>query len=99
MLPNDSARIARCTRQVALAILFVFSNLPWGIGTLPSAGIVQVAANAFLATRVCFINAMAEVSEAAHADVTKLSVALRLDPRIGRPPCGLGSRRLDGGRR
>jgi len=39
-----------------------------GIGTLPSAEIVKVAANAFLATEISFINAMVEVCEAAHAD-------------------------------
>jgi UDPglucose 6-dehydrogenase len=61
---------------------------------LPTAEIVKVAANAFLATKISFINAMAEVCEAAHADVTKLSEALGLDPRIGsaalRPGLGFG---------
>ncbi len=42
-----------------------------------------MSANAFLATKISFINAMAEVCEAAHADVTKLSEALSYDDRIG----------------
>ena len=53
-----------------------------------------MAANAFLATKISFINAMAEVCEATNADVTMLSEALGLDPRIGaaalRPGLGFG---------
>ncbi|TDC68784.1 UDP-glucose/GDP-mannose dehydrogenase family protein [Actinomadura sp. GC306] len=49
----------------------------------PTAELVKVSANAFLATKISFINAMAEVCEAAHADVTKLSEALSYDDRIG----------------
>ncbi|RFS86364.1 UDP-glucose/GDP-mannose dehydrogenase family protein [Actinomadura spongiicola] len=49
----------------------------------PTAELVKVAANAFLATKISFINAMAEVCEAARADVTKLSQALAHDDRIG----------------
>lgn len=50
---------------------------------LASAELVKSAANAFLATKISFINAMAEVCEAAGADVTHLSHALGLDSRIG----------------
>ncbi|MEW9547021.1 UDP-glucose/GDP-mannose dehydrogenase family protein [Nonomuraea sp. NPDC050783] len=48
-----------------------------------TAELVKTAANAFLATKISFINAMAEVCEAAHADVQKLSQALSYDDRIG----------------
>ena len=48
-----------------------------------TAELVKVAANAFLATKISFINAMAEVCEAAGADVTVLSNALGHDARIG----------------
>jgi UDPglucose 6-dehydrogenase len=48
-----------------------------------TAELVKVAANAFLATKISFINAMAEVCEATSADVTKLSEALSYDDRIG----------------
>ncbi len=48
-----------------------------------TAELVKVAANAFLATKISFINAMAEVCEATHADVTLLSKALSYDTRIG----------------
>jgi UDPglucose 6-dehydrogenase len=49
-----------------------------------TAELVKVAANAFLATKISFINAMAEISEAAGADVTQLADAIGYDARIGR---------------
>jgi UDPglucose 6-dehydrogenase len=48
-----------------------------------TAQLVKVAANAFLATKISFINAMAEVCEATGGDVTQLSKALSYDTRIG----------------
>jgi UDPglucose 6-dehydrogenase len=51
---------------------------------LETAELVKVAANAFLATKISFINAMAEVCEEAGADVMPLAEALGLDARIGR---------------
>ncbi|OEJ28092.1 UDP-glucose 6-dehydrogenase [Streptomyces agglomeratus] len=50
-----------------------------------TAELVKVAANSFLATKISFINAMAEVCDAAGADVTVLSRALGADSRIGAP--------------
>lgn len=49
-----------------------------------TAELVKAAANSFLATKISFINAMAEVCEAAGADVTILADAIGLDDRIGR---------------
>jgi UDPglucose 6-dehydrogenase len=49
-----------------------------------SAELVKVAANAFLATKISFINAMAEVCEATGADVVDLADAIGYDARIGR---------------
>ncbi|RLV49831.1 UDP-glucose/GDP-mannose dehydrogenase family protein [Nocardioides mangrovicus] len=49
-----------------------------------TAELVKVAANAFLATKISFINAMAEVCEAVDADVTLLADAIGHDERIGR---------------
>ena len=48
-----------------------------------TAELVKVSANAFLATKISFINAMAEVCEATGGDILTLSTALGLDPRIG----------------
>lgn len=50
---------------------------------LATAELVKVAANSFLATKISYINAMAEVCEATGADVTKLAEALSYDDRIG----------------
>jgi UDPglucose 6-dehydrogenase len=49
-----------------------------------TAQLVKVAANSFLATKISFINAMAELCEATGADVTRLADAIGYDPRIGR---------------
>ena len=66
----------------------VYSSLldtgtPWIRADLPTAELVKVAANSFLATKISFINAMAEVCEAAGGDVTVLANAIGYDPRIG----------------
>ncbi|MGA4689312.1 UDP-glucose dehydrogenase family protein [Rhodococcus sp. AB351] len=67
----------------------VYANLldegiPFLVTDLPTAELVKTAANAFLATKISFINAMAEVCEAAGADVTVLADAIGHDDRIGR---------------
>ena len=56
---------------------------PWVRADLPTSELVKVAANSFLATKISFINAMAEVCEAAGGDVTVLAKAIGYDPRIG----------------
>jgi UDPglucose 6-dehydrogenase len=58
-------------------------GVPFLVTDFPTAELVKVAANSFLATKISFINAMAEVCEAAGADVTKLAEAIGYDPRIG----------------
>ncbi|WP_018654533.1 UDP-glucose dehydrogenase family protein [Actinomadura flavalba] len=61
---------------------------------LPTAELVKVAANSYLATKISYINAMAEVCEAVGADVKDLADALALDDRIGgrflKPGLGFG---------
>ena len=51
---------------------------------LETAELVKVSANAFLATKISFINAMAEIAEAAGADAVKLAEAIGMDSRIGK---------------
>ncbi|MDM7889208.1 UDP-glucose/GDP-mannose dehydrogenase family protein [Curtobacterium sp. RHCJP20] len=67
---------------------------PLVVADLPTAELVKVAANSFLATKISFINAMAEVCEAAGADVSVLASALSHDTRIGgrflKPGLGFG---------
>ena len=57
--------------------------MPLVVTDFATAELVKVAANAFLATKISFINAMAEVCEAAGGDVTQLARAIGYDPRIG----------------
>jgi UDPglucose 6-dehydrogenase len=58
-------------------------GVPFLTMDLATSELVKTAANSFLATKISFINAMAELCEAADADVVHLAQALRLDPRIG----------------
>jgi UDPglucose 6-dehydrogenase len=64
------------------------------VADLATAELVKVAANSFLATKISYINAMAEVCEAAGADVDVLATALSYDGRIGgrflKPGLGFG---------
>ncbi|GAA3526653.1 UDP-glucose/GDP-mannose dehydrogenase family protein [Nonomuraea rosea] len=58
-------------------------DVPFVVTDFATSELVKTAANAFLATKISFINAMAEVCETAHADVKQLSEALSYDDRIG----------------
>lgn len=60
------------------------SGAPKVVTDYATAELVKVAANAFLATKISFINAMAEISEVVGADVTQLADAIGHDDRIGR---------------
>ncbi|BCW79815.1 UDP-glucose 6-dehydrogenase [Arthrobacter sp. NicSoilC5] len=60
------------------------SGTPRLVTDLPTAELVKTAANSFLATKISFINAMAELCDAAGADVTLLADAIGMDERIGR---------------
>jgi UDPglucose 6-dehydrogenase len=70
------------------------AGIPSLVMDLETAELVKVAANAFLATKISFINVMAEMCEAAGADVVPLAEALGHDTRIGRrflsPGLGFG---------
>jgi len=59
-------------------------DTPRIVTDLATAELVKVSANAFLATKISFINAMAEIAEATGADVTTLADAIGFDSRIGR---------------
>jgi UDPglucose 6-dehydrogenase len=58
-------------------------EVPVVVTDFATAELVKVSANSFLATKISFINAMAEVCEAAGADVTQLARAIGYDVRIG----------------
>lgn len=60
------------------------SGVPRLVMDFPTAELVKVSANSFLAMKISFINAMAEICDATGADVTKLAEAIGMDDRIGR---------------
>jgi UDPglucose 6-dehydrogenase len=66
------------------------SGTPRLVTDFATAELVKVAANAFLATKISFINAMAEVCEASGADVVMIADALGHDDRIGRKSVNAG---------
>ena len=82
-------RSARAEAQLRAAFAPVIEDSPAGpavpvvVTDFATAQLVKVAANAFLATKISFINAMAEVCETTGGDVTMLSKALSYDSRIG----------------
>ena len=76
-----SARAEALLREVYAGPLA--AGVPFLVTDLPTAELVKTSANAFLATKVSFINAIAEVCEASGADIVPLAQALALDERIG----------------
>lgn len=61
----------------------VSAGIPRLVCNFATAELIKSASNAYLATKLSFINAMAELCDASGADVTELSEAMGLDPRIG----------------
>jgi UDPglucose 6-dehydrogenase len=84
---------ARAAVEQAYATI-IAAPTPVVVTDYATAELVKVAANSFLATKISFINAMAEVCEATGADVTQLANAIGHDARIGhkflRPGLGFG---------
>jgi UDPglucose 6-dehydrogenase len=79
---TTSARVEQVLRQVYAGPIAAGS--PVLVTDLPTAELVKVSANGFLATKISYINAIAEVCDATGADVAVLADALGLDVRIGR---------------
>lgn len=84
----DGLRAAETLREVYARA--VGEGTPWIVTDLATAELVKVAANAFLATKISFINAMAEIAEVTGSDVTTLADAIGHDDRIGRRFLGAG---------
>ena len=81
-IQQDSTRAEAAVRELYGPLLD--TGVPFLVTDLQTAELVKVSANAFLATKISFINAISEVCEAAGADVSVLADALGYDPRIGR---------------
>src|SRR6266436_2314653 len=84
-LRPDRIVIGAPTQQVAMTLLELYAPLerPMIITDVPSAEMIKYASNAFLATKISFINAVANICELAGADVTQVMKAMGLDARIG----------------
>lgn len=84
-LHPDRIVIGAPTQQVAMTLLELYAPLerPMIITDVPSAEVIKYASNAFLATKISFINAVANICELAGADVTQVTKGMGLDPRIG----------------
>jgi len=84
-LRPDRIVIGAPTQQVAMTLVELYAPLerPMIITDLPSAEVIKYASNAFLAAKISFINAIANVCEAAGADVTHVMKGMGLDSRIG----------------
>jgi len=84
-LRPDRIVIGAPTQQVAMTLLELYAPLerPMIITDVPSAEIIKYASNAFLATKISFINAIADICERAGADVTHVMKGMGLDGRIG----------------
>ncbi|WP_324783124.1 UDP-glucose/GDP-mannose dehydrogenase family protein [Streptomyces sp. H51] len=77
-----SERAERLLREVYATP--IAEGTPFVVTDFPTAELVKTSANSFLATKISFINAMAEVCEAAGGDVARLAEAIGYDDRIGR---------------
>jgi len=80
---QEAEKLANFYREIS-------PEAPLFITNFPTAELVKVAANAFLATKISFINAMSEVADATGADVSLLADAIGADDRIGRKFLGAG---------
>ncbi|HET7735976.1 MAG TPA: UDP-glucose/GDP-mannose dehydrogenase family protein [Nocardioidaceae bacterium] len=81
--PGQEGERARATLDEVYAEI-VARGTPVLVVSYATAQLVKVAANSFLATKISFINAMAELCEAAGGDVNELADAIGHDDRIGR---------------
>ena len=84
-LRPDRIVIGAPNQQVAMTLLELYAPLerPMIITDVPSAEMIKYASNSFLATKISFINAIANVCELAGADVTQVVKGMGMDPRIG----------------
>lgn len=85
---NGAAGPASAGAAVTAALDAVYgpllrAGIPRLVCNFATAELIKSASNAYLATKLSFINAMAQLCEASGADVTELGEAMGLDPRIG----------------
>ena len=79
----EDEKSEKVLREIYEPIIRV-ENTPVLVMDIPTSELVKVAANSFLATKISFINAMAEIAEASGGDVVRLAEAIGMDERIGK---------------
>lgn len=87
MIVNGAGQTVNSIAEESLRECFapIFErDTPFIVTDTATAELVKVSANAFLATKISFINAVSEICEVTGADVTTLADAIGMDPRIGR---------------
>ncbi|HEU4437599.1 MAG TPA: UDP-glucose/GDP-mannose dehydrogenase family protein [Methylomirabilota bacterium] len=84
-LRPDRIVIGAPNQQVAMTLVELYAPLerPMIMTDLPSAEVIKYASNAFLAAKISFINAIANICENAGADVSQVMKGMGLDSRIG----------------
>jgi len=84
-LQPDRIVVGAPNQQVAMTLLELYAPLerPMIITDVHSAEIIKYASNGFLATKISFINEIANLCELAGGDVTQVMKGMGLDPRIG----------------
>ena len=84
-LPDDPGAASKAQEAMDAAYeQILISGTPRLLMDYATAELVKISANAFLATKISFINAMAQVCDAAGANITALAQAIGMDDRIGR---------------
>ena len=84
-LPDDPGAASKAQEAMdAVYEQILISGTPRLLMDYATAELVKISANAFLATKISFINAMAQVCDAAGANITALAQAIGMDDRIGR---------------
>jgi UDPglucose 6-dehydrogenase len=81
VIGTDSSRAREIMRQIYLN--FILSGVPWIECNLESAELLKYASNAFLATKIAFINQIANLCEAIGGDIQIVARGMGLDQRIG----------------
>ena len=81
VIGTDDAVSERALEELYASL--IESGTPFVKTDIATAELVKVAANSFLATKISFINAMAEISEQVGADAVQLAEAIGYDARIG----------------
>lgn len=83
-VPDGEAGERACQQLDDVYATVLDRGTPRIVADYPTSELVKTAANSFLATKISFINAMAELCETAGGDVTVLADAIGMDDRIGR---------------